>query len=65
MVKIHTKTWNNTSVDVIIMHYRGEDKSVLWLLIKDIGRELDVKNICDLVDKEIKGKLNTNKSTKQ
>ena len=31
--------------------------STLWLRIKNIGRELDVKNIFDLVDKEIKGKF--------
>ena len=65
MVKINTKTWNNASADVIIIHYKGEVKPVLWLRIKDIGKELDVKNILDLVDKEIKGKLNTNNPTKQ
>ena len=35
------------------------------LRIKEIGKELDVKNIFDLVDKEIKSKLNTNNPTQQ
>ena len=33
--------------------------------IKDIREKLDVKNIFDLVDKEIKGKFETNYFTKQ
>ena len=33
--------------------------------IKDIGEKLDVKNIFDLVDKEIKGNFETNYLTKQ
>ena len=65
MVKINTKTWNNSGVYVTIIHCRGENKPVLWLRIKDIGRESDVKNILDLLDKEIKGKLNTNNPKKQ
>ena len=65
MVKINTKTWNNSRVYVTIIHCRGENKPVLWLRIKDIGRESDVKNILDLLDKEIKGKLNTNNPKKQ
>ena len=40
-------------------------KSIFWLRIKDIGRELNVKNIFDLVDKEIKGKFKTNYPTEQ
>ena len=63
IVKISTMTWNNAGVDVIIIHYRGEDKPVFWLRIKDIGRELDVENIYDLIDKEIKGKFETNNLT--
>ena len=63
MVKINTKTWNNAYVDVIIIQYTGEDKPVLWLRIEDVGRELDVKKICDLVDKEVKGKYETDDPT--
>ena len=63
MVQISTKTWNNAGVDVIIIHYRGEEKPVLWLRIKDIGRELDDENNYDLIDKEIKGKFEINNLT--
>ena len=64
-LKLSTKTWNNASVDVIIIHYQGEDKPVLWLRIKDIGEKLHVKNIFDLVDKEIKGKSETDYPAEQ
>ena len=63
MVDISTKTWNNAGVDVIIIHYRGENKPVLWLRIKDIGRELDAENIYNLMDKEIKGRFETDNPT--
>ena len=43
---------------------RKGKEPVLWMRIKDIGRELDVKNICDSVDKEIKSKFETNYPTK-
>ena len=33
--------------------------------IKDIGKKVDVKNIGDLVDKEIKSKFETDHLTKQ
>ena len=35
-------------------------KLVVWIRIKDIGGELDVRNTFDLVDKEIKDKYETN-----
>ena len=40
-------------------------ESILWLRINGTGRELDVKNIFDLVDKEIRGKFETNHPTEQ
>ena len=43
---------------------RKGKEPVLWMRIKDIGRELDVNNICDSVDKEIKSKFETNYPTK-
>ena len=46
-------------------HNKKGKKPVLWIRIKDIGRELDVKNILDLVDKEIKGRFGTNYLTEQ
>ena len=62
MFKINIKTWNDTGVDVIAINYKRQDK-VLWLRIKDIGEKLDVRNIFDLVDKETKGKFETNNLT--
>ena len=32
-----------------------DNKSILWIKTIDIQKKLDVKNIHDLVDKEIKG----------
>ena len=34
------------------------DKTILWIRIKDLNKKLDIKNIFDLVDKEIKGRFN-------
>ena len=30
---------------------------MLWIRIKDLNEKLDIKNIFDLLDKEIKGKF--------
>ena len=62
-LSLQLKKWNNAGADVIVIHYKGENKPALWPKIKDIGEKLDVKNICDLVDKEIKGKFETNYPT--
>lgn len=35
-------------------------KLVVWIRIKDIGGELDVRNTFDVVGKEIKDKFETN-----
>ena len=37
----------------------------LWLRNKDIRKKIGVKNIDDLIDKEIKSKFKTDKATKQ
>ena len=43
---------------------KTDNKSVLWIKMIDIQKKLeDVKNIHDLVGKEIKGKFNTNNLT--
>ena len=65
MVSIIAETWNNAGVDLVIIHFREENKPALWLIIKDIGKKIDVKSICNLVDKESKGKFNTNNPTDQ
>ena len=48
-----------------ISQLKGGKESILWLGIKYIGRELDVKNIFDLVDKDVKGKFERNYPTEQ
>ena len=42
-----------------------DNKSVLLIKMIDIQKKLNVKSIHDLVDKEIKGKLNTNNLTNE
>ena len=59
MVDISANTFSKNSIHKISQS-KIEKESILLLRIKDIGRELDVKNIFDLVDKEIKGKFETN-----
>ena len=48
-----------------IRQLKRAKEPILWIRIKDIGRKLDVKNICSLVDKEIKGKFETNYPAEQ
>ena len=64
MVDISAKTFAKNCVHIITQLKKGKEP-VLWIRIKDIERELDVKNICDLVDKETKGKFETNYATEQ
>ena len=56
MVDISAETFAKNCIHTISQLKRGK-KSILWLRIRDIGRKLDVKNIFDLVDKEIKANL--------
>ena len=62
MVDISAETFAKNYIYIISQLKRGKE-SILRLRIKDIGRELDVKNIFDLVDKETKGKFETNYPT--
>ena len=64
MVDISAETFAKNCIHTISQIKKGKE-SFLWLRIKETGRELDVKNIFDLVDKEIKGKFETNYSTEQ
>ena len=64
MVDISVETIAKNCIHKISQLKRGK-KSILWLRIKDVGREFDVKNIFDLVDKEIKGRFETNYPTEQ
>ena len=42
------------------VHTIKVNKTVLWIKMIDNQKKLDIKNIDDLVDKEIKGKFKTN-----
>ena len=64
MVDISAETFSKNCIHTITQLKNGKEPA-LWIRIKDIGRKLDVKNIFDLVDKEIKGKFETNYLTKQ
>ena len=64
MVNISAKTFAENCIHTISQLKRRKEP-ILWIRIKDIGRKLDVKNICSLVDKEIKGKFETNYPTEQ
>ena len=64
MVEISAETFAENCIHTM-KHLRKGKEPVLWIRIEDIGRELDVKNICDSVDKEIKGKFETNYPTEQ
>ena len=44
---------------------KKEKEPVLWIIIKDIGEKLDIKNIFDFVNKEIKGKFGNDYLTEQ
>ena len=50
MVEISAKRFAENCIHTIKQLRKGKER-VLWIRIKDIGRELDVKNICDVVDK--------------
>ena len=64
MVDISAETFAKNCIYRISQLKRGKE-SILWLGIKDMGRELDVKKIFDLVEKEIKDKFETNYPTEQ
>ena len=64
MVYISTKVFAKNCIHTISQLKRSKEL-ILWLRIKDIGRELVVKNIFDLVDKEINGKFIINYPTEQ
>ena len=57
MVNIDSNTWNKAGVSVIQVHETGNvNKTLLQLLcICDLSKRWGGKNICDLIDKEIKG----------
>ena len=62
MFKVTAETFAKNCVHTIKVN-KTDNKSVLWIKMIDIQKKLDVKNIHDLVDKEIKDKFKTNNLT--
>ena len=62
MFKVTAETFAKNCVHTIKVN-KTDNKSVLWIKMIDIQKKLDVKNIHDLVYKEIKGKFKTNNLT--
>ena len=59
MFEITPETFAKNCVHTIKVN-KTDNKSVLWIKMIDIQKKLDVKNIHDLVDKQIKSKFKTN-----
>ena len=64
MFKVAAETFVKNYVHMIKVN-KTDNKSVLRIKIIDIQKKLDVKNIHDLVDKEIKGRFKTNNLTNE
>ena len=62
MFKFTAETFAKNCVHTIKLN-KADNKSVSCIKIIDTQKKLDVKNIHDLVDKEIKGKFKTNNLT--
>ena len=62
MVNIRAEIFDENCIHTIIQLREGK-KFALWLRIKDIGEKLNIKDIFDSVNKEIKGKFETNYPT--
>ena len=62
MFTVTAETFAKNCVHTIKVDKTGS-KLVLQIKMIDIQKKLDVKNIHDLVDKEIKGKFKTNNVT--
>ena len=56
MAFISTEVFAKNCIHAIEQLKKGRE-SVLWIRIKDLGEKLDIKNIFDSFDKEIKGKF--------
>ena len=56
MVDMSAETFAKNCIHTISQLKRGKE-SALWKRIKDTGRELDVKNIFDLIDKDLRANL--------
>ena len=61
MYLISAEGYKNAEVDAKIVRKTGE----IWVSMKDVGSGMDVKNISDLVLKELRGALKTENPTKE
>ena len=64
MFKVTAEIFAKNCVHTIKVN-KTDNKSVLWIKMIDIQKKLDVKNIHDLVDKQIKSKFKTNNPTNE
>ena len=62
MFKVTAETFAKNCVHTIKVT-KTDNKSALWIKMTDIQEPLDVKNIHDLADKEMKGTFKTNNLT--
>ena len=62
MFKVTAETFDKNCVDIRKVN-KTDNKSVLWINTIDIQKKLNVKNIHDLVNKEIRSKIKTNNPT--
>ena len=62
LFKVTVETFDKNCVHTIKVN-KAINKSVLWMKMIDIKKKLNVKNIHDLVNKEIRGKFKTNNPT--
>ena len=59
MIGISAGTWKKCGIEIAIFNNLTKNKKELWLKICHIQVELGVKNMSDLVRKEIYGIFNT------
>ena len=64
MFEISVEAYAENCIHIITIH-KKLNKTVLWIKIYDIQDKLGVKNMSDLVRKEIMGISNTKTSTKE
>ena len=62
---ISAETWKKCGIKTAILNNRTKNKKELWLKMRDVQDELGVKNMSDLVRKEIFGIFNTTNPTEE
>ena len=65
MSLIPKETWKKCGIRIAISNNLMKNKKELWLKMHDIEVKLDVRNMSDLVKKEIHGIFNTKNPTKE